>query len=470
MPQVGGGDLRSSTMADREKPVSAEEAERNSAKSVTQAETAVETHERTNAEPSAIMEAVVDRANMRRAYERVIRNKGAAGVDGLSVSALGNHLKRHWPKIKARLLDGLYQPQPVRQVSIPKPDGGERLLGIPTVLDRVIQQALHQVLSPVFEPTFSDHSYGFRPGRNAHQAVSAAQSMIVDGGCWVVDLDLEQFFDRVNHDVLMTRVSRLVTDKRILKLVRRYLKAGVMMDGLTNPRREGTPQGGPLSPLLSNILLTDLDRELECRGHAFVRYADDVVIYVKSERAGLRVLDSLKRFVVTKLKLKVSDKKSAVARPSKRTFLGYSLTGTGQVRIALKSRRRLIARLRQVFRGALGRSLRYTIDLLNPLLRGWANYFRLVDTKSPLIGIDGWVRRKLRCILWRQWKRKYTRARYLMRLGLDEDRAWRGATNGRGPWWNAGASHMHAAVPNRMLFRLGLVSVLETVERFQRIS
>jgi group II intron reverse transcriptase/maturase len=455
-------------------PTSGEEAERNSVESTTRAESTVAARTRTKAEPRwhevpALMEVVVERDNMKRAYNRVVRNKGSAGVDGLGVSELKAHLQRHWPTIKAKLLEGRYQPQPVRRVSLPKPDGGERHLGIPTVVDRLIQQALHQVLSPVFEPTFSEHSYGFRPGRSAHQAVLVAQSYVADGHQWVVDIDLEQFFDRVNHDLLMSRVSRWVADRRILRLIRRYLEAGIMIDGLTSPRREGTPQGGPLSPLLSNILLTDLDRELERRGHAFIRYADDVVIYVKSERAGQRVLESLKRFVGTHLKLKVSDKKSAVVRPSQSAFLGYSLSGQGQLRIAMRSRQRLLARLRQLFRGARGRSLRYTIDQLNPILRGWAAYFRLTDTSRPLEVIDGWVRRKLRCILWRQWKRPHTRARSLMRLGLCEERAWRSATNGRGPWWNAGSSHMNAALTTQVFDRLGLVSVLQTVRRLQRV-
>ena len=450
-------------------PADTEAAERNSVDLVSRAETMTELELRTNAEP-ALMEAVLERGNLKRAYDRVLRNKGAAGVDALEASELGGHLTRHWPTIKARLLEGVYQPQPVRRVSIPKPNGGERQLGIPTVLDRFIQQALHQVLSPLFEPTFSAHSYGFRPGRSAQQAVQAAQSHVLAGHGWVVDVDLEKFFDRVNHDVLMSRVERQVADKRVLTLIRRYLKAGLMIDGVTSPRREGTPQGGPLSPLLSNILLTDLDRELEARGHQFVRYADDIVVHVKSERAGLRVLDSVRRFVEKRMKLTVSEEKSAVAKVSTRTFLGYNISAHGQVRIAMTSRVRLIQRLRQLLRKARGRSLRYTIDQLNPVLRGWAAYFKLATAERPLTTIDGWIRRKLRCILWRQWKRYRTRARYLMRLGLTAERAWRTAVNGRGPWWNAGSSHMNQALPKRRFDRLGLVSVLDTVRRLQRLS
>jgi group II intron reverse transcriptase/maturase len=423
----------------------------------------------TEAEP-ALMESVVSRPNMQRAYDRVLRNKGAAGVDGLSVSELGDLLRQHWPTIKAKLLEGSYQPQPVRQVSIPKPQGGVRQLGIPTVLDRLIQQALHQCLSPLFEPTFSEASFGFRPGRSAQQAVQRAQSHVRDGFGWVVDVDLEKFFDRVNHDLLMDRVRREVSDPRVLKLIRKYLKAGLMGDGLQSPRREGTPQGGPLSPLLSNILLTDLDRELEKRGHRFVRYADDVVIYVKSERAGERVLTSVQTFVESKLRLKVNATKSAVSRPSSRTFLGYTITTRGDLRISMESRKRFIGKLRQLLRKARGRSLRSTIEVISPVLRGWAAYFRLSRSKTALLTIDGWVRRKLRCILWRQWKRPVTRARYLRRLGLDEERAWKSSVNGRGPWWNAGASHMNAALPKARFDRWGLVSVLDTVRRLRCVT
>ncbi len=423
----------------------------------------------TKAEP-ALMESVVSRPNMQRAYDRVLRNKGAAGVDGLTVSKLGDLLRQHWPTIKAKLLDGSYQPQPVRQVSIPKPQGGERQLGIPTVLDRLIQQALHQCLSPLFEPTFSEASFGFRPGRSAQQAVQRAQSHVQDGYDWVVDVDLEKFFDRVNHDLLMDRVRREVSDPRVLKLIRKYLKAGLMVDGLQSPRREGTPQGGPLSPLLSNILLTDLDRELEKRGHRFVRYADDVVIYVKSERAGARVLASVQTFVESKLRLKVNAKKSAVSRPSSRTFLGYTISTGGDLRISMESRKRFIGKLRQLLRKARGHSLRSTIDVINPVLRGWAAYFKLAHSKTALSMIDGWVRRKLRCILWRQWKRPVTRERNLRRLGLDVVRAWKSSVNGRGPWWNAGASHMNVALPKARFDRWGLVSVLDTVRRLQRVT
>ena len=426
---------------------------------------------RTKAEPEGadLMEAVVERGNLWKAYERVLRNKGAAGVDGIGRSEFKAHLQRHWPTIKAKLLAGEYIPQPVRRVDIPKPQGGERTLGIPTLTDRLIQQALHQVLQPLFEPEFSASSYGFRPGKSAHQAVEAARGYAADGYRWVVDMDLERFFDSVNHDLLMGRLAEQVEDRRVLKLVRRYLEAGMMADGVVSPRREGTPQGGPLSPLLSNILLTELDRELERRGHRFCRFADDCNVYVKSEAAGRRVLASLSRYLGVRLKLKVNTTKSAVDRPWKRAFLGYSLTWhrVSRLRIAPASRRRFVDKVREVLRGARGRSLAATIEALNPLLRGWAAYFRLTAVRRPLEALDGWIRRTLRCILWRQWKRSYTRARTLMRAGLTEERAWRSATNGRGPWWNSGASHMHAAFRKGFFDRLGLVSLLDTARRLQ---
>jgi group II intron reverse transcriptase/maturase len=418
------------------------------------------------------MEAVVERGNLKLAYQRVIENKGAAGVDQLAVPELKEHLQRHWPRIRARLLSGTYQPQPVRSVDIPKPQGGVRTLGIPTVVDRLLQQALHQVLQPIFEPTFSDASYGFRPGRNAHQALRQARAYVAQGKRWVVDMDLEKFFDRVNHDLLMSKLAMKIGDARVLSLIRRYLEAGMMADGVVQLRTEGTPQGGPLSPLLSNILLTDLDRELERRGHAFCRYADDCNIYVGSERAGVGLLQSLTGFLAERLKLKVNVTKSAVARPWQRRFLGYSMTWHQEpkLRIAAQSLERLTEKAKVLLRGAPGCSLGATIQTLNPLLRGWAAYFKLTQTKRALEDRDGWIRHKLRCILWRQWKRPYARARNLMQRGLTEERAWRSATNGRGPWWNAGASHMHAAFPKSWFDHLGLVSLLDTVQRLQRVS
>jgi len=426
----------------------------------------------TKAEASGLMEAVVERGNLKLAYQRVVQNKGAAGVDELTVFALKDHLKQHWPAIRAKLLAGAYGPSPVRRADIAKPDGGRRMLGIPTVVDRLIQQALHQVLSPIFEPHFSEASYGFRPGRNAHQAVQSARQHVADGKRWVVDMDLEKFFDRVNHDRLMGKLAHKIEDARVLKLIRRYLEAGMMADGLVSPRREGTPQGGPLSPLLSNIMLTELDRELERRGHAFCRYADDCNVYVRSQRAGERVLASLTRFLAERLKLKVNAEKSAVAEPWRRKFLGYSITWhqKPKLRIATPSLKRLGERVRELLRGARGNSLTQSIEALNPLLRGWAAYFKLTETKQAPETLDGWIRRKLRCVLWRQAKRVRTRARMLMKRGLTEERAWRSATNQRGPWFNAGASHMNAAFPKSWFDSMGLVSLLDTVQRLQRVS
>jgi group II intron reverse transcriptase/maturase len=325
-----------------------EGAGRNPAGTEVRVEADAEAHSWTNAEPNALMERVLERPNLMRAYQRVVSNKGAAGIDQMPVSALKGHLQQHWPTLRERLMAGDYHPQPVRRVSIPKPQGGERILGIPTVQDRLIQQALHQVLSPMLEPTFSDHSYGFRPGRSAQQAIKAMQQHINDGHRWVVDLDLAQFFDRVNHDVLMGLLARRITDRRVLALTRRYLQAGMLEGGLVSPRREGAPQGGPLSPLLSNVLLTELDRELERRGHRFCRYADDCNIYVRSRRSGERVMASVTHFLERHLRLKVNPAKSAVDRPWRRTFLGYSVTWHKQVRlrIAPKSLKAVMAKLR----------------------------------------------------------------------------------------------------------------------------
>lgn len=420
-----------------------------------------------------LMLAVLDRGNMMRAYDRVLRNKGAPGVDGMTVRELKPYLKAHWSEMREQLRAGRYQPLPVRKVDIPKPGGGTRMLGIPSVRDRLIQQALHQILSPLFEATFSNHSYGFRPGRSAAQAVQKARRYHEGGRRWVVDIDLEKFFDRVNHDILMSRLARKIKDKRILKLIRSYLQAGIMEGGMATARSEGTPQGGPLSPLLSNILLTDLDRELERRGHRFCRYADDCNIYVHSERAGERVLASLTRFLEGRLKLRVNRDKSAVDRPWKRSFLGYTVCQRKynvRLKVAPKPIQRLKANLKALFRMGKGRSIRRTIADLTPKLRGWVNYFRHADVKAIFEELDGWIRRHLRKILWRQWKRVYARAKILMRLGLSEVRAWTSATNGRGPWWNAGASHLNQALPKKLFDRLGLVSLMDQYHRLKCVA
>jgi RNA-directed DNA polymerase len=417
-----------------------------------------------------MMEAVVERENMRAAWKRVKANRGAAGADGMTVEDLEASLWDLWPQVREDLLLGRYEPSPVRKVEIPKPDGkGMRLLGIPTVLDRLIQQALHQVMCPRFDRDFSERSYGFRPSRSAHQAVRQAQAYVGEGRRWVVDMDLEKFFDRVNHDILMSRIARRVTDKRVLRLIRRYLAAGSMEGGVVSSRTEGTPQGGPLSPLLSNILLDDLDKELEKRGHAFCRYADDCNIYVRSKAAGERVMASITRFLHERLKLRVNPEKSAVDWPWNRKFLGYSMTVNRKPKLkaAPRSVERLKTKLRTLFRKGRGRSLPAFVRELTPVLRGWVNYFRLAEVKGVFEELDGWIRRKLRCILWRQWKRSLTRATNLMKRGLGEARAWRSATNGRGPWWNSGASHMNEAFPKRFFDALGLVSLLDTRHALQ---
>ena len=416
-----------------------------------------------------LLEEVLRRENLLRAYQRVKRNGGAPGVDGMTVEQLGAYLVRRWEAIREELLAGRYRPALVRSVEIPKPSGGVRRLGIPTVLDRLIQQALLQVLQPHFDATFSERSFGFRPGRSAHQAVMAARAEIAAGYRWVVDVDLKDFFDRVNHDVLMARLARRVKDKRILRLIRLYLQAGLLQGGLVSQRVEGTPQGGPLSPLLSNVLLDELDRELQRRGHRFVRYADDCNVYVRSRRAGERVLDSLERFLAKRLRLEVNRSKSAVDRPWRRKFLGYSVTSQreARLRVSPESVRRLKEKLRLLLRSGRGRSLGKVIHQLGPVLTGWLEYFRLAEVAGCFEDLDKWLRRKLRCILWRQWKRPWTRARELVRRGLDRERAYTSAYNGRGPWWNAGASHLHAAVPTRFLTQLGLPSLIHTHRRLQ---
>ncbi len=421
---------------------------------------------------TGLMEKIVSRGNMMAAYTRVVSNKGAPGVDGMPVTALKCYLQQEWSRIREELLAGRYCPQPVRKVEIPKPGGGTRVLGIPTVLDRLIQQAVHQVLSPLFDPGFSGNSYGFRPGRSAHQAVKAARKHIESGLRWVVDIDLEKFFDRVHHDILMSLVKRKVGDRLVLSLIDSYLKAGILEGGATSPRLEGTPQGGPLSPLLSNILLDELDKELERRGHAFCRYADDCNIYVATRTSGERVMASLSQYLTERLKLTVNRGKSAVDRPWKRAFLSYSMTMDRKPRltVAKKAVDRLKAKLKTLFRRGKGKNLRTTIEEAAPKLRGWINYFRNAEVKGIFEELDGWVRRKLRRILWKQWKRPKTRAKNLIRLGLSKGTAWKSARNGHGPWWNAGASHMNKALPKSYFDKLGLVSFMDQLHRLQHTS
>jgi RNA-directed DNA polymerase len=418
-----------------------------------------------------LMEEVLRRDNMLAAHARVVKNGGAPGVDGMNIEELWGYCQNHWARIRGELLRGAYMPQPIRRVEIPKPDGGgTRTLGIPTVMDRMIQQALLQVLTPLFDPTFSEGSFGFRPGRGTHDAVMRAREYIAEGFEWVVDMDLEKFFDRVNHDVLMARVARKVKDKRVLLLIRRYLQAGMMEDGLVSPREEGTPQGGPLSPLLSNILLDELDKELEQRGHRFVRYADDCNVYVRSEEAGKRVMASLEHFLAKRLRLRINRDKSAVARPADRKFLGYTVSRhkeKPQLKVAPKSEQRLKKKLKPLLRRSRGRSLTDTIRDLNPKLRGWVAYFRLAEVTNCLDRLDKWIRRKLRCIVWRQWKDGRTRVQKLKERGVDVRREGAGVWS-RGPWWNAGASHMGGAFPNDALRRMGLVNLVEEHRRLAR--
>jgi len=413
-----------------------------------------------------LIETMLERGNLLRALQAVERNAGAAGIDGMETSQLRRHLLEHWDRIKEQILKGRYEPRPVRREDIPKAGGGTRMLGIPTVLDRFIQQAIHQTLSPIWERVFSAHSYGFRPGRSAQQAIKAAQRHVRAGKRWVADIDLEKFFDRVNHDALMARVARRVKEEPMLRLIRSYLESGIMLGGLMEQRVEGTPQGGPLSPLLSNILLDDLDKELEKRGHRFCRYADDCNIYVGSRRAGERVMKSLSRFLREKLKLTVNQLKSAVERPWRRKFLGFSLTTekASRVKVAPQSVERFKEKMREKFREGRGRNLRSFLEGLKPLLRGWAGYFGVAQTRGVFEELDQWIRRKLRCMEWKKWKRGRTRRKRLIALGLDGNVARASAFNGHGPWWNSGASHLHAALPTSYFRRLGLILLIEEVD------
>ena len=415
-------------------------------------------------ETMELMEHVVERENMISAYKQVIRNKGSAGIDKMTVDQLKPYLGKHWPEIKETLLRGEYKPQSIRVVFIPKPKGGQRQLGIPTVMDRLIQQSLHQVLNPIFDPTFSEHSYGFRKGKNAHQALKNAQEYQKLGKRWVVDMDLAKFFDEVNHDVLMSKIAKHIEDKRVLRLIRSYLRSGIMIDGMVSQRDKGTPQGSPLSPLLSNIMLDELDRELERRGHNFCRYADDCNIYVSSRRSGERVLDSITNFVEKKLRLKVNREKSAVDRPWRRTFLGYSFTAHKEpkLRILKETIQRFKFKCKQLFRQGRGRNLgNFIQEALNPVIQGWINYFGQAGVKGFAEELDSWIRRRLRLILWRQWKRWKTRYKRLLSAGLSKERAKMSSMNGRGPWWNSGASHMNDAFRKKFFDNHGLVSMLD---------
>jgi RNA-directed DNA polymerase len=409
------------------------------------------------------MEEVCERDNLKEALRRVQANKGSAGVDGMTVDALTGYLAQHWPAIRDRLLTGTYEPKPVRRVEIPKPDGGVRKLGIPTVLDRFIQQTVLQVLQRRWDRTFSPRSYGFRPGRSAHQAVAQAQQYIADGYDWVVDLDLEKFFDRVNHDKLMGRIAQRVDDPRLRRLIRAFLNAGVMENGLVGPSVDGTPQGGPLSPLLSNLVLDDLDRELERRGLRFVRYADDCNIYVRTERAGHRVMDRVTRFLTTRLKLTVNASKSAVARPQERTFLGFTFTAGPTVAraIAPKAVRRFKTKVREITRRAKGVSLETTIAELAPYMRGWRNYFGFCETPEALVYLTRWVRLRLRAALWRQWRTPRRRRAALLALGVRSRLAEHTAGSGLGPRYLARAKALSVGLSNAYFASLGLPRLID---------
>src|SRR5712691_3397408 len=409
-----------------------------------------------------LMEVVCERSNCKQALARVKRNKGSAGIDGMTVQQLPAYLKQHWPAIRQQLLSGTYEPKPVRRVEIPKPDGGMRKLGIPTVLDRFIQQAVLQVLQRRWDRTFSRHSYGFRPGRSAHHAVAQAQHYIAEGNGWVIDLDLEKFFDRVNHDKLMGQIAKRIEDKRLLKLIRAFLNAGAMENGLVSPSVEGTPQGGPLSPLLSNLVLDELDRELEHRGHRFVRYADDCNIYVRSERAGQRVMESISRFITQKLKLKVNEAKSAVARPQERKFLGFSFAAGPDIKrtIAPKSLERFKQRIRDITRRAKGVSIKTTMEELAQYMRGWRGYFGFCETPEVLVALTRWVRLRLRTALWRQWKTPRRRRAALIALGVSGELR-NTAGSGRGPWQLARSKALSVGLSNAYFKSLGLPSLIE---------
>jgi RNA-directed DNA polymerase len=408
-----------------------------------------------------LMEKIVEPSNLNRAYKRVKANKGAAGVDGMTVDKMSAFIARHKEEVIQSLLNGNYRPKPVKEVEIPKPGKTEetRKLGIPCVIDRVIQQAIVQVIQPIYEREFSDSSYGFRPGRSAHQAVKRAQGYVQSGHRIVVDIDLEKFFDRVNHDRLMSTLAKRIKDKALLKIIRAFLNAGIMKQGVCVERTEGVPQGGNLSPLLSNIVLDELDKELERRGHKFCRYADDCNVYVKSLGAGKRVMESLKQFLEKRLRLRLNEAKSGVAKVVERQFLGFRLLQDGRISISKKSEQRVKETIRQLTKRNRGRSLEATIWELNEKLRGWINYFKIIDTLSKFDRIDQWLRRKIRCYRLKQRKRSCSIARYLIELGVNERSAWNTAKSGKG-WWRLSKSPaLQAAMPNAWMDKMGLINL-----------
>ena len=428
-------------------------------------------YERNRQDTRQLMEQVVEQSNMERAYDRVMRNKGSAGIDKMAVEELKPYLQSEWARIKHSLLNDTYQPQAVKSVKIPKSSGGERELGIPTVLDRLIQQAVYQVLSPLYEPGFSEHSYGFRPKRNAQQAILKSQCYIREGKRWVVDIDLSKFFDEVDQDRLISKLRKRIADRRVIHVIDRYLRTGMMRNGIEEKRIKGTPQGSPLSPLLSNIVLDELDKELEKRGLSFVRYADDFQIYVMTNRSAERVKANVTKFIERQLWLKINENKSAVGRPWTRDFLGYSFTINNNTKLkpSKGSIKRLRKKIKKKLREGKGRNLSKFIQKdLNPIIRGWINYFGQSNTRMFAQDLDSWIRRCLRKVRCQQWKRRWTRLQELMRRGLREEHAARSAFNQRGPWWNAGASHMNLAYPKRYFDTIGLVNLEQQLIRKNR--
>jgi group II intron reverse transcriptase/maturase len=419
-----------------------------------------------------LLNQILSRENMLQALKRVEQNKGSHGVDMMPVQNLRQHIVENWLSIKEAILKGTYEPMPVRRVEIPKPDGGVRLLGIPTVTDRLIQQAIAQVLSKVYDPTFSENSYGFRPNRSAHDAVRKAKEYIRDGHRWVVDMDLEKFFDKVNHDRLMSTLAKRIQDKPLLKLIRKYLQSGVMINGVVSSTLEGTPQGGPLSPLLSNIVLDELDKELERRGHKFVRYADDCNIYVKSKRAGLRTMANIQRFIEGKLRLKVNEKKSAVDRPWKRKFLGFSFTSHKEpkVRIAKESLKRMKNKVREITSRKMPYPMEYRIQKLNQYLMGWCGYFALADTKSIFLELDKWIRRRLRMCLWKNWKKPKTKIRNLIQLGVPQWQAYEWGNTRKSYWRISNSPILHRTLGNSYWRNQGLKSLEARYEDLRQPS
>ena len=418
--------------------------------------------------PDNMMEQIVDKLNLMRACKRVYTNGGSAGIDGMKTDRLPAWLQRNIEKLQNSLLEGIYQPQPVRAVKIEKPGGGKRILGIPTVVDRLIQQAIHQVLNPYFDPEFSPFSFGFRKGFSTTDAVLLVQKYQQEGKRWVIDVDLSKFFDEVNHDVLMSLIKRKVKDVRLLKLIDKYLRTGIMHGGVASPRSKGTPQGSPLSPLLSNILLNELDKELEKRGHSFCRYADDFVILVRSRKSAERVFTSITRFIEKRLKLKINQTKSRVIKGHQLIFLGYVFTSDRNVRLTVPKsiRQRFRMKARELFRKGRGMNIqKFIVDILNPFIRGWINYYKHSNVTGFAEELDGWIRRRLRLIIWRQWKKPRTRFRRLTAMGYNYVHAMKCAYNGRGAWWNSGAQHMQFCFPKKYFDRVGLVSMLYFIVR-----